>query len=346
MGRKNISIKKALFPPFSTTQMVMRRAKDVRIADPDVILKRAEELADRWKLFRRRFDGVRDSEDPAFILHDIGSSEEERVQWLFLIDTLNYSFWPNPGEPAWTVEYGGRKWSGYWGLAASLKRAYEEGFPLTDASFISKISEDDLRYIFRGEGIIPLFQSRVAHLREIGRVLLEQWDGDVVTMIYSAGQSAERLVNLIVTYFPSFRDEVIYGDEKIRVFFWKRAQLYVADIYTMFSGQGLGEFHDIDVLTAFADYKLPQVLRALGILEYSKELANQVDNRIPLQPGDQKEIEIRAATVQAVELLSEAMETITGDPVFAVQMDQFIWYLGQDDAFRKNPYHLCRTVFY
>ena len=41
----------------------------------------------------------------------------------------------------------------------------------------------------------------------------------------------------------------------------------------MWQGQGLGHFHDISALTMFADYRVPVVLRQMGILRYSQELA-------------------------------------------------------------------------
>ena len=41
-------------------------------------------------------------------------------------------------------------------------------------------------------------------------------------------------------------------------------------------GQGLGAFHDIERLTMFADYRVPVVLRQLGILQYSGQLASKV----------------------------------------------------------------------
>lgn len=46
-------------------------------------------------------------------------------------------------------------------------------------------------------------------------------------------------------------------------------------------GQGLGEFHDIHKLTMFADYRVPVVLRELGILHYSPQLAEKVTNLDP-----------------------------------------------------------------
>ena len=37
--------------------------------------------------------------------------------------------------------------------------------------------------------------------------------------------------------------------------FLKRAQIFAADVWHRFKGQGYGEFHDIDSLTMFADYR-------------------------------------------------------------------------------------------
>jgi hypothetical protein len=60
------------------------------------------------------------------------------------------------------------------------------------------------------------------------------------------------------------------------VFFYKRAQIFVGDVYGAFGGKGLGCFHDIDQLTMFADYRVPVVLRLMGLLHYSPELQQQV----------------------------------------------------------------------
>ena len=41
-------------------------------------------------------------------------------------------------------------------------------------------------------------------------------------------------------------------------------------------GQGLGRFDDIAELSMFADYRVPVVLRQMGILVYSAQLARMV----------------------------------------------------------------------
>jgi hypothetical protein len=98
-------------------------------------------------------------------------------------------------------------------------------------------------------------------------------------------------------------------------------------------------------LTAFADYKLPQVLRHLGILNYSPELAQMVDNQVLLSPGSAEEIEIRANTIWAVEVIRQELERC-GRKTRAFEIDWLLWNMGQEDTYRAKPYHRTVTIFY
>ncbi|SMC21326.1 Potential Queuosine, Q, salvage protein family [Desulfacinum hydrothermale DSM 13146] len=273
-----------------------------------------------------------------------GDGTEETARWIFVLDVLNHCFWPDPGEPVWGVELEGTFYSGYAGLAAALKKAYLAGFPLTNARYLASMPEKDLEAIFSGAGSIPLFEERLQNLREAGRVLLERWDADAVRLIEAAKGSACRLAALCAREFLSFRDQVEL--EGRTVYFWKRAQIFAADLAVAFQGKGLGAFRDLDRLTAFADYKLPQVLRELGILEYAPQLAEKVERQDLLAPGSREEVEIRALTVWAVERLKEAFRETSHRRVTSSQVDHWLWSLGQIPAFRKRPYHRCRTIYY
>src|SRR5579883_3249076 len=55
---------------------------------------------------------------------------ERAVNWVLLLDALNFCFWAEKGQPRWQIEYQGERLNGYWAEAASLKRAVEEGLPL------------------------------------------------------------------------------------------------------------------------------------------------------------------------------------------------------------------------
>ncbi len=278
---------------------------------------------------------------------------EETVRWIFTLDILNHCFWPDRGNPAWSVLYKGEAYSGYWGLASALKRARESGVPVSEPGFLSTIGESELRQILsfhgpgdRGPGSgeeIPMFSERLKNLREAGSIILSGLGGDITALLHAASGSAERLACLIVSHFPSFRDEAAYKGEK--VFFWKRAQIFVSDVFAAFGGKQWGKFEDMDRLTAFADYKLPQVLRELGILSYRPELATRIEAMEHLEAGSQEEVEIRAMTVWAVERLREEFLR-RGKTLTSPQIDGWLWGLGQMDNFRKHPYHRCRTIYY
>ena len=90
---------------------------------------------------------------------------EKTVTWLLVLDALNFCFWK---EPRWEIEYESERLRGYFALAASLKRAVEEGLPLLEAKHLRNISLSELTHIFRG-GKIPLFEERLRILREMAR---------------------------------------------------------------------------------------------------------------------------------------------------------------------------------
>ncbi len=273
------------------------------------------------------------------------------VNWLLLLDALNFCFWAEKGQPRWRIDYHGEILDGYWAEAASLTRAIEEGIALWDAEYLSTMSREDLVYVFRsvpaadgsfGERI-PLFDARLAHVREVGCVLLERYNGQFAHAVEKAGGSAVNLALLLAQEFTSFRDVAIYRDQEVR--FFKRAQICVADLYGAFGGKRWGAFTDLDKLTIFADYKLPQVLRHYGVLEYDPRLAERVDNQELLQAGGEEEVELRAATIWTCELLRREMSRASGRAITAVEVDQLLWYLGQNSS-EMRPYHRTRTIFY
>merc|ERR1712224_291008 len=65
----------------------------------------------------------------------------------------------------------------------------------------------------------------------------------------------------------------------------------------------------------FADYRVPQILRPFGALRYSEALAAKVDGKHMIASGSEEEVEIRAATVQAVEIIHAIMSKRLEDSV-------------------------------
>jgi Potential Queuosine, Q, salvage protein family len=277
--------------------------------------------------------------DDRYHFHD---GTERTVNWLLVLDALNFCFWAAKNQPRWSINYKGEMLNGYWAEAAALTRAIEEGLPLWDAHYLSTISTETVAHIFRGTQTIPLLQRRVENAQEVGRVLLQMYDGQFVHALEQAEGSAIRLVQQLVAHFPSFRDVAAYHGREIR--FFKRAQICVADLAAAFHGKRWGTFTDLDQLTIYADYKLPQVLRHYNVLEYHAGLAERVDAGSELAAGSVEEIEIRACTIWACELLRRALLQ-HGCSMTNVDIDQRLWLLGQNGA-AMRPYHRTRTIYY
>ena len=60
--------------------------------------------------------------------------EEGVIRFIFVMDLLNFCFWSDGGGgggkgegEGFQMEYGGRRWKGYWSLVAVLRRALDEG---------------------------------------------------------------------------------------------------------------------------------------------------------------------------------------------------------------------------
>ncbi len=64
-------------------------------------------------------------------LHELHpkAEHESTVDFLFIMDLLNFCFWSDDEDPGntFTVEYHGKIWTGYWSLVAALQRALVEG---------------------------------------------------------------------------------------------------------------------------------------------------------------------------------------------------------------------------
>ena len=182
------------------------------------------------------------------------AKDEGTVDFIFLMDLLNFSFWSDEKD-AFTVKYHDKRWTGYWSLVACIQRALEEGIAITSPSFWideGNCSDDLLRHVFRSSTSValPLLEERIQCIRNAGHVLESKFQGSFVNCIAQASGSAVSLVNLVVDNFPMFDDR--HSFEGRSVCFHKRAQILVADIWACFEGASFGYFSDIDQITMFA----------------------------------------------------------------------------------------------
>lgn len=289
--------------------------------------------------------------------HELHPKEktEDTVNFIFTMDLLNFCFWSEKSEEErFQVEYKGRKWTGYWSLVAILQRALEEEIPITTPDFWrnrDEFTEEKIRHIFRSatDEVDPMLLGRLAVLREAGDVLYEHYDSSIINLVEDADKSAARLVNMLAEDFSCFNDSVSFEKKKdVRIL--KRAQIFVADLWAAFEGQSFGEFHDIDKITIFADYRIPQLLQNLGCLWYSPTLENAIKDKQTLEAGGSWEIQIRGCSIWCVELIrQEILKAHPETEVNAILIDFFLYDTAKErekEGKEGLPHHRVRSIWY
>ncbi|KAI5325208.1 PREDICTED: UPF0553 [Prunus dulcis] len=235
------------------------------------------------------------------------------VQYLFVLDALNFCFWPD-------------KDLNYDNLAAGLKAALQNDKSVFDVDRLQKYTGPELRELLKWPRPLPLEDERVRLLHEVGFELERSFDGKASNLVESCGKSAVKLVALVTRHFPGFRDHSVYKGHQ--VFLYKRAQIFAADLWGAFGGQGYGEFYDIGSITIMADYIVPAVLRQLGVLKYSATLASTIEANSQIDAGSEEEVELRACSIYAVEKMKELISMKSGKQVLSIELDLWLWSFG------------------
>jgi len=273
-------------------------------------------------------------------MHLWTKNENILLTYLIILDSLNFCFWSK--KEKWGIYYKGKFYDGYFGWSLALKRFFLENSEKANFEYFSKISFEQFLEILKGKGNLELVQRRYQILKKVSKTFLEKYQGNPSYFVSLAQNSAAKLVFEIYQNVPFFKDEAMY--DSFKVYFLKRAQILVADIWGAFDGKEIGYFKDMGFLSAFADYKLPQILNHFGILEYSSDLKKKIQERKIIPIFSKEEIEIRAAIVQAVEKIRKSL-TKKGRNLFSFQVDWLLWNKSQKLKM-KNPYHLTKTIFY
>ena len=268
---------------------------------------------------------------------------------------MNFCFWPSEGEEESPLQYhhiaGALKQLALTDFYVEGKKTYRfssQNLAAIDDSFF----ENELNPLLPVK--IPAATERCRLLRELGEGLLLFYEGSATKMLEAANSSADALTGIISSAFPGFRDSVVdrFGRQ---CFFYKRAQIAVADLWAALKKSGHTshpcDFSDIDCITTFADYRVPQLLRDMNVLVYSTTLSKIIDEKREIFSGSQEEIEIRAATIVAVERIVQEVNSRKEEgskDVNAIFIDWLLWQRGEklEAAGKLSPHHRVRTIFY
>uniref|UniRef100_A0A8R1IFP8 Queuosine 5'-phosphate N-glycosylase/hydrolase n=1 Tax=Caenorhabditis japonica TaxID=281687 RepID=A0A8R1IFP8_CAEJA len=143
------------------------------------------------------------------------SGDRNAVQWVFLVDTINFSFWPDEGSH-YDVTWNGKTYTGYFAGCAAVNRALASGTPMFSAEWMKNVKIDEIDAIFKSDSghSIPLLEERVKAINESGSVLVDKFGGQFYNLLGKAEKSAQTLLRLVVEHFESFRDFAEFHGQK------------------------------------------------------------------------------------------------------------------------------------
>ncbi|HYF45947.1 MAG TPA: queuosine salvage family protein [Acidimicrobiales bacterium] len=301
---------------------VAGRSRHVQVV-PEAVPALAAVLAD---------DGLgTDPEDPAH--RAVGDTDEDRARFVLAVDAVNF------GSGWFPVLRKAPGASGYHTIAGALRE--RGGVTVDEMTAATGPWCADLFGQAGNDDVSDLMEHFARSWNRLGEVVARF--GGAVPLVEAAGQSADRLVDLLAWEHKMYRDVGEHDGERVPLF--KRAQITAADLALAFGGEGPGRFDDLDRLTMFPDNLVPHVLRLAGVLRYDEALLARIEAGELLEPGSEEEVEIRAVAVHAVELLVAALQEL-GVPATAGQVDMALWHRGGRPESKAVPRHRCRTTAY
>src|SRR5438128_2059327 len=221
-----------------------------------------------------------------------------------------------------TVE--GTKYVGSATLGACHARAVRGGQNILDAkvlaSFTMKDVEDHYRDEDTGKVKVQLLDERLANFRELGEVLLREFDGHFINVLrradgYLFRPDGDGFIQLLEKHFPR-----CFGD-------WPLAKLPYVFTFSLLDMREarqfapeidrLLRFKDLENLEGGADYYRPWFFLRVGVLTIDDELKSRLREHRLIEAGSSLENDYRAATIEAMRRLARAMG---GDYVAALRL--------------------------
>lgn len=280
-------------------------------------------------------------------LFDFGQDPDVLTDLVLLQSTLNFAFTDFETGRKFEVDLNGRRYVDTEAMLACMHHAFVAGQPIFDGQWLAGVTRADLTRLFDGSIEMPMLDERVVILNQVGRTLVERFDGRfhvwARTCERAVAAGGNGLLERLVADFPRFEDSSDYGGR--RVSFYKLAQLCVWMLHAVYIRLGEPGISGLEHLTAFADYIVPVALRLLRILEYSPDLEMRINGGVLIARDSDDEIEIRAHTLYATALLTDAINELrpADRQIVIPQVDFRLWKSYHATFW---PHHLTRTTMY
>lgn len=262
-------------------------------------------------------------------------STKDIVNFLLIYDSINFSFW---GNPKWTIDVNTKNLDGGIALLYCIFNLFNGRDSVEVFKQLENITLEEFKNLLKGNIDIPLIEERYRIVTEIAKIVNKKMEGNFYEYI-NAMNSDQEIFSVIINNFNSFEDTRIYKGKTI--YFYKLAQLLTSDILHVIKNKEQKEV-DYSNLLGCADYKIPQVMQGLGILEYDKELSLLLEAKTEIDENSEYEVEIRASQIVAINYIWEKIDK----RIDRIDINDFIWSKGQDKSKEYKPYHLTRTTSY
>lgn len=252
------------------------------------------------------------------------------IDFLLYFEAIDFSFW---GTPKWTIKTDDGELDGSIALMYVMLK-----YVKTFGTNLSTLTLEEFKNILAGNSEIPLLEERFHIIKNVNKVVNQKMNGSFYEYTKNINNDKD-LFQIIIKFFPNFKDERIYKGKKI--YFYKLAQLLTSDVLHVKSFKNKVSV-DCSHLVGCADYKIPQVLRGLGILKYDEELSNLVDNKIEILENSEFEVEIRANMINVISIIDKMLD----NKYDSIDINDYIFMQKRNKKLTNKPYHLTRTINY
>lgn len=243
-----------------------------------------------------------------------GMPLDKAIHFLLGLNSINYRYWEKEDK---FVRYAH---NGKVGALAAFEGFTHLFFNLQDAY---QINFEIMKQYF---GEIPDIGSRIEILRESFYTKQMHLATQLILNTIEEGSITVKTASDVAKIMPqSFDDPYL-----------KKIQLALYEMAILAKTEHHKNVH-YD-LTVAADYQLPKVLEAIGVLSYSQELSQKIQNEEMVIANSREELAIRGATILSCEKI------IQTHAISVSYLDRWLWLQRNDFADKK--FHLTQTTYY
>ena len=263
--------------------------------------------------------------------------EREKILFVFLLESINFCFWPNY---EWKAEYKGKEYSGSDALLYTLIKALDNKILNLKMENLIKVTSDDFKIIFLSKNELPIMMNeRYLLFMETVKKINSKGLDNFINELYSI-KKIKDLELYITCNFKYFDDKCMYKNKIIH--FNKRCRLLISDLFytNVFIKKNIKDFSE---MLGCADYRIPELLYNNGILIYSTNIETKIKTGELILYGTEEEIEIRASTLYVLEVIKNGLKA-KGIIVSTAEVDNIVWNMSRKN--KTNFVHHTKSIFY